>query len=80
MKALRLGLEVDQQVSTRDEVHLRERRVLRDVVAREHDELAQIRRHLKAGRPPHEEPLAALRAHVAELVLAVEADTRDLER
>ena len=78
--ALRLGLEVDQEVAARDEVHLRERRVLGDVVAREHDHLAQVVRDLVAARPLGEEPLEPARADELQLHLAVDPGAGVLER
>ena len=42
---LQLAIEVDQQIATRDEMQLRERRIAQHAVRREHDAIADFARH-----------------------------------
>ena len=53
-------IQVDQQVAAGDEVEVRERRILDDVVLREEHHLAQLAADAVAGRLADEEPLQAL--------------------
>src|SRR5438067_10151823 len=69
---LRRRLQIDQKVAARDQVHLRERRVLREVVRRKDDELPQVLRNVVAVRRLPEKALAALFIHVLELFIAIE--------
>jgi hypothetical protein len=59
--ALRLALQVDQQVPTRDEIGVRERRVAEDVMLREHDHVADDAVDLVVVAVACEEPMETVR-------------------
>src|SRR5689334_20301207 len=61
---LQLGVQIDQQVSARDETELRERRVLDDIVHRENAELANVLTDPIAAALAREESLEPLRGDV----------------
>src|SRR5262245_60580541 len=59
-----LWLEIDQQVPARNQMHLRERRILRDIVRREHNQLPKVLRDVITGRFLAKESFAAAVADV----------------
>src|SRR5918996_2137156 len=61
---LKLGLEIDQQVATGDQIEPRKRRVLQEVLQRKRDNLAQLPLDPIAVIFAVEEPLQARRAHI----------------
>ena len=71
------ALEVDEEVPARDEVEVRERRVLEQAVRREQDRLAEPLGHAVApGRPPEKAP-QPLGAHVGLDGLGVDPGPAD---
>src|SRR6185295_7837679 len=68
------------KVPARDQMHFRERRILRDVVRGENDQLPEILRYLVAVWFPAEESLAPFFVHMFELLLAVETGAGICER
>ena len=61
--ALQGGVDVDEDVAAEDEVELRERRVAREVLAREHAAVADQLAHPVAAVDPGEEPPQPRRRH-----------------
>ena len=70
---LRRWFQVDQQIPARNQMHFGERRILRDVVRREHNELPKILRDLITVGLLAEEPLAALFTDVFELLFGIKS-------
>ncbi len=77
---LQLALEVDEQVPAADQVDAREGRVLRHVVAREDDQVADLLRHLELVGSPREEALQPLGRDLLGDPLRVEPRWGERER
>ena len=73
-------VQVDEEVSAKQEVELGERRVLDQVLHGEHDHFADFLLDAKVAILAHEKALEALRAHVVLNRLGEHTRTRELDR
>ena len=73
-------LEIDQQVPTRHQVHLRERRVVQQVVLRKDDHPADVRVDLITPGLLGEIPPTPLQRHIPQRVFGINARRRQPER
>ena len=77
--ALQVRLEVDEHVTARNQVELRERGIPDEIVRRENAHLADILADLIPVVLPDEEPLQPLRSDVLGNAFGVACLTRELE-
>jgi hypothetical protein len=77
---LNRSVEVDQQVAARDQIQVRERRILDHVVMRKQQPLAELAPHVILGADSLEKPLQTFLRHIRDFGFGIKSLARDGDR